>query len=102
MNHNSVRERKTLSVEEAAVALGIGRTLAYEAVRRGEIPTVRIGRRLLVPRGALNQLLSITATDSRHSLVESPVAIDRPHPGSSRNSSTLPIRGPTVDMGDAS
>src|SRR3954462_2235948 len=58
MNEIAQSERKTLSVEEAAVALGIGRTLAYEAVRRGEIPTIQIGRRRLVPQGALDQLLS--------------------------------------------
>lgn len=51
-------DRVTLTVEEAAKALGIGRGLAYEAVGRGEIPTVRIGRRLLVPRAALQRLLA--------------------------------------------
>jgi len=102
MNETPSLQRETLSVEEAAEALGIGRTLAYEAVRRGDIPTIRIGRRLLVPRGAPDRLLSMAVTDGHHSLVESPVAIDRPHPRSSRSSSTLPIRGPTVDMGGAS
>jgi excisionase family DNA binding protein len=53
------RERLTLTVEEAAEALGIGRTLAYDAVRRGELPTVRLGRRLLVPQSALDRLLGI-------------------------------------------
>ncbi|MHB8438522.1 MAG: helix-turn-helix domain-containing protein [Acidimicrobiales bacterium] len=50
--------RLTLSVEEAAEALGISRALAYEAVRRGEIPNIRIGRRILVPRSALDRLLA--------------------------------------------
>lgn len=49
----------TLTVEEAAQALGISRTLAYEAARTGELPTVRIGRRLLVPRAALERFLSL-------------------------------------------
>jgi excisionase family DNA binding protein len=70
MNENALTERKTLSIEEAAGALGIGRTLAYEAVRRGEIPTIRIGRRLLVPRGALDQLLGIAATVGADSLIQ--------------------------------
>jgi excisionase family DNA binding protein len=39
----------TLTVEEAAAPLGISRPFAYEAVRRGEIPSIRIGRRVLVP-----------------------------------------------------
>lgn len=51
-------ERLTLTVEEAARALGIGRNQAYAAVRRGEIPAIRIGKRLLVPRTALRRLLT--------------------------------------------
>jgi excisionase family DNA binding protein len=46
-----------LTVPEAARLLGIGRGLAYEAVARGEIPSVRIGRRIVVPRYALDALL---------------------------------------------
>jgi excisionase family DNA binding protein len=42
-------EPLTLTVEEAGRLLGISRGLAYEAARRGEIPTIRLGRRLLVP-----------------------------------------------------
>lgn len=53
----AVEGRLTMTVEEAAVALGISRALAYEAARRGEIPVVRIGRRMLVPRAALTRLL---------------------------------------------
>lgn len=51
-------KRQTLTVEEAGAVLGIGRTAAYEAARRGEIPAIRIGRRLLVPRQALENMLS--------------------------------------------
>jgi len=47
----------TLTVGEAAQALGISRTLAYEAARSGALPCVRIGRRLLVPRTGLDRLL---------------------------------------------
>ncbi len=50
--------RLTLTVEEAASTLGISRAFAYEAVRRGDIPSIRIGRRILVPHAALNRLLS--------------------------------------------
>lgn len=52
-------ERLTLTVEEAAATLGISRAFAYEAVRRGDIPSIRIGRRILVPHAALNRLLSL-------------------------------------------
>jgi len=51
-------ERLTLTVEEAATLLGISRAFAYEAVNRGEIPAIRIGRRVLVPKRALERLLS--------------------------------------------
>jgi excisionase family DNA binding protein len=45
--------RATISVEEAAAVLGIGRSAAYEAARRGQLPTRRLGRRLFVPVPAL-------------------------------------------------
>ena len=44
------------TVDEAAAFLRLGRTAAYEAATRGELPTVRFGRRLRVPRGALLEL----------------------------------------------
>lgn len=50
--------RATISVEEAAELLGIGRTAAYQAARRGQLPTCRLGRRLLVPVPALIELLN--------------------------------------------
>lgn len=47
-------ERLTVSVEEAAVILGISRGSAYEAARRGDLPGVlRIGKRFLVSRSRL-------------------------------------------------
>jgi len=48
---------KTLSVPEAGKWLGIGRNAAYEAARRGEIPTIKIGRLLRVPVVALERKL---------------------------------------------
>ena len=50
-------ESLTLTVEQAAAALNISRGLAYEAARDGRLPTIRIGRRLLVSRRALDRLL---------------------------------------------
>jgi excisionase family DNA binding protein len=50
--------RLTLSVEEAGELLGISRGLAYELVRKGELPSLRLGRRLVVPRAALQAMLS--------------------------------------------
>lgn len=51
-------ERKTISVAEAGQVLGIGRSAAYEAARRGQLPTIKIGRRLLVPITLLDHLLA--------------------------------------------
>jgi excisionase family DNA binding protein len=49
--------RLVLSVTEAAGMLGISRGLAYELVARGELPSLRLGRRIVVPRRALEALL---------------------------------------------
>lgn len=51
-------ERATLSIREVARILGVGKNAAYTAVRTGELPVVRIGGRLLVPRAALERLLT--------------------------------------------
>jgi excisionase family DNA binding protein len=50
-------ERQTYSVEEAGLILGLGRSSAYQAAARGELPTLKIGKRLLVGRKALERLL---------------------------------------------
>ena len=64
-------EKLAVSVAEAAQMLGIGRSAAYEAARTGQLPTVRIGRRLLVPITALQRLLAaaefpLTSLEKRH------------------------------------
>ena len=50
-------DRWTVTVEEAAEMLGISRSSAYECVHRGELRALRLGRRLVVPRSALEELL---------------------------------------------
>ena len=52
-----VVKRETLSVPEAAQILGISRSLAYEMARIGKLPTIRFGKRLVVPRRALERML---------------------------------------------
>ena len=54
----SERERATIDVEVVARILGISRATAYKAVERGEIPSVRFGGRIVVPRAALERLLA--------------------------------------------
>jgi excisionase family DNA binding protein len=51
----------TYTVEQAAELLGIGRNQAYEATSTGEIPSIRIGKRILVPRVALETMLARAA-----------------------------------------
>ncbi len=52
----------TMSVEEAARRLGIGRTLAYELSARGELPgAIRLGRRYVVAVPRLDEALGITS-----------------------------------------
>jgi excisionase family DNA binding protein len=53
--------RDTLTVPEAAEILRLSRWSAYQAVKRGEIPVIWFGRRCLVPRRALEKLLSLGA-----------------------------------------
>jgi excisionase family DNA binding protein len=52
-------EPMTYKVEEAAKLLRIGRNQAYDAVACGEIPSIRIGKRILVPRVALERMLAV-------------------------------------------
>lgn len=49
--------RATVSVEEAARILGISRGLAYEMVHQGKMPVLRFGRRMVVPKKAIEKLL---------------------------------------------
>lgn len=48
----------TISVERAGELLGISRASAYEAVSQGHIPHLRFGRRLVVPRAAVERMIS--------------------------------------------
>jgi excisionase family DNA binding protein len=52
------KTRLTLTVPEAAEKLGIGRNQGYQAAQSGQIPTIRIGKRVLVPIAALEARLA--------------------------------------------
>jgi excisionase family DNA binding protein len=56
-------QRKTYTVEEAARVLGISRNSAYEAVRLGQVPHLKIGRRIIIPRAALERMLELQPGD---------------------------------------
>lgn len=63
----------TVSVRRAAAILGVGRSLLYSAVRRGEVASIQIGHRVVIPTTALRSLVlqggesgrSVTANDAR-------------------------------------
>ena len=59
-----IAESLVYTIEEAAELLKIGRSGTYEAARRGDIPVLRIGRRWLVPRVALDKMLADAGKDA--------------------------------------
>ena len=50
-------EKLTVTVEEAGVLLGIGRGLAYEMAKTGRLPVLRFGKRMVIPRQLLENML---------------------------------------------
>ncbi len=59
---NAVIDRKVMTVPEAGAQLGLGRNASYAAAKRGDIPTIRIGKLLRVPIRALEQKLDAART----------------------------------------
>lgn len=55
--HTAWRDKAVLTVPEGGAVLGLGRDAAYAAARRGDMPTLRFGKRILVPVAKLKQLL---------------------------------------------
>lgn len=56
-NDTQNNEALTWTVEQTAALLGLSLPSAYEGVRTGAIPSIKVGRRLLVPKAALARLL---------------------------------------------
>jgi excisionase family DNA binding protein len=59
MTIDELRGRATITVEEAAELLGVARGTAYAAARAGQLPTIKLGRRVIVPTARLLALLGI-------------------------------------------
>ena len=51
-------EKQTVTIKEAAQQLGVGLHVIYRAVKNGQIHTIRIGNRLLVPKAVMQRLLA--------------------------------------------
>jgi len=56
----SERTAMVVTVPEAARLLGISRTHAYELVSRSELAHLRLGRRIVIPKHAIEALLGLT------------------------------------------
>ena len=51
-------------IEQVAELFGVGRNQAYEGARRGDFPTIRVGKRLLAPKVAIDRMLGINGGDA--------------------------------------
>jgi excisionase family DNA binding protein len=70
-----VDEQPVLTVSEAARLLRLSRAFTYELVARGELPSVRFGRRIMIPRAAIERLFDdslATLPPHRHDSVHVP------------------------------
>ncbi len=75
----TLRGRLTCSVPEAGQLLSLGRDASYAAVARGEIPSLRLGRRLVVPVPKLLELVGLPQTSESASATDAPIATADPH-----------------------
>jgi excisionase family DNA binding protein len=53
------KEKLTMTIDEAGVLLGIGRSLAYQMAHNGQLPVIRMGKRYLVSRKAFEAMLDV-------------------------------------------
>ncbi len=60
LGSDPIGTKRTLTVDEAAAYLGVGRSKFYELVRTKQVPSVRIGRRILIPTRELESFLRRT------------------------------------------
>jgi len=52
-----IEKRLCITVPEAAKMLGLSRNFTYELVKRGELPSIKFGKRKLIPKLALEKRL---------------------------------------------
>ena len=62
----SAHEAKTMTIAEAAKLLRLGKNQTYEAARSGQLPTIRIGKRILVLTEPLKRLLGVSEDAREH------------------------------------
>jgi excisionase family DNA binding protein len=56
---NAILERRTCSVEEFGKMMGVSKNPAYEAVKRGDVASIRVGGRIRIPTAPLKAKLGI-------------------------------------------
>jgi excisionase family DNA binding protein len=61
-------DKLTYTVGETSKLLGLSRNSTYEAIRCGQIPNIKIGHRILIPRVALLRLLNAGGYDEKITL----------------------------------
>ncbi len=92
MNNDDIQPL-TVTVEQAAKLLGIGRSTAYELVHTGDIPSLRLGRRIVVPSAKVAAQLGIEPEHLAHRIQgpqEEAEPTERPSHGITQPSSTQP------------
>ena len=57
-NIEAIMNKPTMNVDELGIVLSVGRRQAYEAVKRGEIPSIRIGKRILISTRVIERILA--------------------------------------------
>ncbi len=60
MAEKIMKNKLTLTVQEAASLLGLSRNSAYQGISTGEIPHIKVGKRILIPRIAFEKMLEST------------------------------------------
>ena len=71
----SLEAAHVLTVDEAAKLLRISRGLAFQAVRAGKLPHVRIGRRILIPRATLLHMVGLRSVQTTSPAADSHSAV---------------------------
>ena len=62
-DHRGLETRLCITVPEAAAMLGVSRNFGYELVKQGQLPVIRLGKRLLIPRAALERMLERSVSE---------------------------------------
>ena len=50
--------RRTFTIPEAAIIVGVGKSTLYEHVKNGDVPCVRLGRRVVIPAHVIESMLA--------------------------------------------